>query len=220
METKSKIGSLTVAAVGFLIGVALVGAIALAANFKEVDSLSQNYSVFITNANDAANYVYYNQTNVPYSNGLGVIVYSGSPLYASNGSTYVTPTAILTNASLTFGQAWIDVPFEADGNGNVLPASLVAGGVGTASGVTSVITFGCIPVYRRFGTNYVNSTNTALWVPSFTANGTVYTGVCTNVPSAFEQGAWGMRILYVEFASNSTPGGFTLSSMGLEYFAP
>jgi len=196
----------------------LLGGRADAQQFHSFDFLGGNRSVYITN-NTTINF---GDTNVMYTNVLGVAVFSNTNLYTTNALGSAGPYTTFTNASLYFGNAWSDVGGFSDRNGNAAQAAIGVSYIpGNARSTNSVtFTFGKLMIsgYTNGSPVYVVGTQPSdKWSFALTnAASVANVATVTNIPTALMQGAAGLRLISTVTADNGAASFFNVTTLNLQ----
>ncbi len=202
-----------------------------AQNYRSVDLLSGNQSFFLTNAAT----IKYNDSLVGITNAQGTAVYSLTNLYSTSG--FNASNTNLTNANVFFGQAWVDVPVWSDRNGNDASLSISYSALGLTARSTNTVTLTFARVMKGTqsgltGTNaYLNGTpiyfvdtNSAdEFVFSYTnSTGTapIPVNIMTNIPTAFMQGSWGIRLQSIASTDNGAAAAYAIQYLGVSGYQP
>ena len=199
-----------------IVGVGLAVAVftADAQQWVERDFLQGNRAVQITNAAT----VLFGASLVPYTNGSGNVVYSGTNLFSTN--SIVSPGTLHTNTSVTYGNAWGDVVAFSDRDGNGGAAALVISGTGSTYQSTNTLTLTFGRVLSKDYTYDVVETNARTLAVAFTPNGTNHSSMSTNLSTAQMTGCYGFRLLSVVSGNHGAAGSVYLQKVTLNGYAP
>lgn len=199
-----------------LTGLALVFS-ADAQIFKAKDFLGGNLGVQITNNTTAS----YGASLIPMTNYAGSAVYSMTNLYSTNG--IISPGTIQTNNNVTYGQAWVDVPVNADRNGVPLAQSIAISLTGVTASTTGAVAFTFVQTLAESspGVPSVPATETQnKFVVAVTPNATTTVSIITNIPSAQLQGGSGWRLSSVVTPNFAAAGSVILQKVTLNEWVP
>lgn len=186
-------------------------------HFKAKSFLGGNKAVLVTNNTTFS----YGDALIPYTNYAGSVVYSQTNLYATN--SFTAPGTIQTNNFVTFGNAWVDVPANGDGEGNPQAASITVSLVGLTASTTGSMTFTFAQMLDESspGVPSVPGTATAnKFVFALVPTGTTAISIITNLPTTQIQGTSGWRLVSVAEPNNSAAGGVVITTLGLNQYTP
>lgn len=189
---------------------ALAGS-AISQTFVARSFLADNQAVWLTNLTTTT----YADIGVPFTNAVGGAVYSLTNLYSTN--SLIAPGTLYTNSNVYYGQAWYDVQGFSDRNGNNASASISLYGVGSTTRSTNTLTLTFVKMQKLVNNipTLASTDAQSQFVVAITPNGTTAIGVTTNVPTAFMQGAAGIRLKTIVSADDGAAGGFYLQSATL-----
>lgn len=203
-----------------------------AQTFQYRSFLGPNLSIQLTNTATTGSTYTYGDSSIWYSNSQGVAVLSLTSYYSTNGFTAAAQANYQTNANVTYGQAWYDVPSFSDRNGNNASITFSVSGTSSARGTNAIVCTLVKLLKKDPGTQELSMPTASMGTANEWTFGTDFAGlsftnqvsnlitVSTNLPSAFVQGAAGFRVKTITFADNQAAATFTLQSMGIGGYVP